>query len=198
LFNKTCHLRELRVINIMKLTVLDRTWEVEVWPASPGQAPNAVYLEVRHKPRHEVASVVPHGIRFGLTEAEVNRIAHALIEAATGNGAMDILRAFREKAERALVNSTQGSGSAGIREPTAKQQPHFTKTQGLYLTFIHRYITKFGHAPAEADIQRHFLVSAPSVNAMMHTLTRKGLISRVPGIPRSIKLLVPAHLLPTE
>ena len=183
----------------MKLTVRDRTWEVEVWPASPERAANAVYLEVRHKPRHEVASMVPHGIRFGLTEAEVNRIAHALIEAATGNGAMDILRAFREKAERALVNSTQNPrGSAGVREPTAEPQPHFTKTQGRYLAFIHRYIAKFGQAPAEADIQRHFLVSALSVNAMMQTPTRKGLISRVPGIPRSVKLLVPAHLLPTE
>jgi len=111
----------------MKLTVLDRTWEVEIWPASLEQAPNAVYLEVRHKPRHEVASVAPQGIRFGLTEAEVNRIAHALIEAATGNGAVDVLRAFREEAERALVNSTQGSsGTARISEQTAKTQSHFT------------------------------------------------------------------------
>ena len=183
----------------MKLTALDRTWEVEVWPASPEQAPNAVYLEVRHKPSHEVANLVPHGIRFGLTEAEVNRIAYALIEAATGNRARDIVRAFRENAERAVINSAQGSSvSAGIREPIAEPQPHFTKTQGRYLAFIHRYVTKFGQAPAEADIQRHFLVSAPSVNAMMQTLTRKRLISRVPGVPRSIKLLVPAHLLPAE
>jgi len=183
----------------MKLTVLDRTWEVEIWPASPEQAPNAVYLEVRHRPRHEVVNPAPQRIRFGLTETEVSRIAHALIEAATGNRAMDIPRAFREKAERALVNSTQGpAGSAGIGEPTAEPQPNFTRTQGRYLAFIHRYMTKFGQAPAEADIQRHFLVSAPSVNAMMQTLTRKGLISRVPGIPRSITLLVPTHLLPAE
>ena len=183
----------------MKLTVLDRTWEVEVWPASPDQAPNAVYLEVRHKPRRAVANLVPHGIRFGLTEAEVNRIAYALVEAATNNRGTDILRAFRENAERALINSKAGpSASAGTREPIAARPPHFTKTQGRYLAFIHRYVTKFGQAPAESDIQRHFLVSAPSVNAMMQTLTRKGLISRVPGVPRSIKLLVPAHLLPAE
>ena len=183
----------------MKLTVIDRTWEVEVWPAGPEQAPNAVYLEVRHKPRNEGANPVPHGIRFGLTEREVNRIANALIEAATGNRAAGVLRAFQENAERALVNSTQGrAGSAGTSESTAGPQHHFTKTQGRYLAFIHRYITKFGQAPAEVDVQRHFLVSAPSVNAMMQALTRKGLISRVPGIPRSIKLLVPAHLLPAE
>ena len=91
----------------MKLTVLDRTWEIEVWPASPEQAPNAVYIEVRHKPRRDVANLAPHGIRFGLTETEVNRIAYALVEAATGNRARDILGAFRENAERALINSTQ-------------------------------------------------------------------------------------------
>jgi LexA DNA binding domain len=199
LLNNAAICANCAVKSIMKLTVLDRTWEVEVWPASPDQAPNAVYLEVRHKPRREVVNPVPHGIRFGLTEAEVNRIAYALVEAATGNRATDILRAFGENAARALINSMAGpSGLAGTREPIAAPQPHFTKTQARYLAFIHRYVTKFGQAPAEADIQRHFLVSAPSVNAMMQTLTRKGLISRVPGVPRSIKLLVPAHLLPAE
>jgi repressor LexA len=183
----------------MKLTVLDRTWEVQVWPASPEQAPNAVYLEVRHKPRYGAANQLPRGIRFGLTETEVHRIAHALIEAATGNRAVDVVRAFRENALRALFSSTQGPcESAATIKPIAEQQPYFTKTQGRYLVFIHRYVTKYGQAPAEADIQRHFLVSAPSVNAMMQTLTRKGLISRVPGVPRSIKLLLPTHLLPAE
>ena len=28
----------------MTVTVLDRTWELEVWPAGPDQSPNAVYL----------------------------------------------------------------------------------------------------------------------------------------------------------
>src|SRR4051812_7316649 len=94
------------------------------------------------------------------------RIAYALIEAATGNRATEILRAFQENAECALVNSTEGrSEFAGTTEPTLEPQPHFTKTQGRYLAFIHRYITKFDQAPAEADVQRHFLVSAPSVNA---------------------------------
>ena len=47
---------------------------------------------------------------------------------------------------------------------------------------------QFGRAPAEADIQRHFLVSAPSVNAMMQTLERRGFITRKPGVPRSIRV----------
>jgi hypothetical protein len=71
----------------MTVTVLDRTWEIEVWPASAERAPNAVYIEVKHNPRYGDPNLLPAGIRFGLTEAEVNRIAHALIEAATGNRA---------------------------------------------------------------------------------------------------------------
>lgn len=45
-----------------------------------------------------------------------------------------------------------------------------TRRQSEYLAFISKYIQRFGRAPAEADIQRHFLVSAPSVNQMMQML----------------------------
>ena len=63
-----------------------------------------------------------------------------------------------------------------------------TKRQSEYLRFISKYMHQFGRAPAESDIQRHFLVSAPSVNQMMQTLERRGFITREPGVPRSIRL----------
>jgi hypothetical protein len=50
-----------------------------------------------------------------------------------------------------------------------------TKRQFEYLAFIHKYITRFGRAPAESDIERHFLVSAPSVNQMMQNAGASGL-----------------------
>ena len=53
-----------------------------------------------------------------------------------------------------------------------------------------------GSAPAEADIQRHFQVSPPSVHQMIVTLERNGFIRRQPGIPGSIELLVPPQRLP--
>ena len=65
-----------------------------------------------------------------------------------------------------------------------------SKRQVEYLAFIAKYIARFGRAPAESDIQRHFLVSAPSVNQMIQTLERNGFISRQRGVPRSIKLLI--------
>ncbi len=50
--------------------------------------------------------------------------------------------------------------------------------------------------PAEADMQRHFRVSPPSVHQMVLTLERVGLIRRQPGVARSIELLVAPENLP--
>lgn len=71
------------------------------------------------------------------------------------------------------------------------QQPGPTGRQREYLEFIARYIEHFGVSPAESDVQRHFLVSAPSVNQMMQTLERKGYITRQRGVPRSIRIRIP-------
>ncbi|MET4235660.1 DNA-binding FadR family transcriptional regulator [Bradyrhizobium sp. i1.4.4] len=57
----------------------------------------------------------------------------------------------------------------------------------------------FGRPAAEADIQRHFRVSPPSVHQMIVTLERNGFIRRQTGIPRSVEILLPvAILLPPE
>jgi len=68
--------------------------------------------------------------------------------------------------------------------------------QGQYLAFIYTYGKIHGVAPAEADLQRYFKVTPPSVHQMILTLERRGLISRVPGKARSIVLLVPRADLP--
>ena len=52
----------------------------------------------------------------------------------------------------------------------------FTEKQGHYLAFIYTYSHIFARPPAEADIQRHFRVSAPSVHQMIVTLERNGFI----------------------
>ena len=65
-----------------------------------------------------------------------------------------------------------------------------TPKQGQYLAFIYYYTKVNRQAPAEADFQRYFRVSPPSVHNMIVTLDKRGFISREPGRPRSIKLLV--------
>ena len=77
-----------------------------------------------------------------------------------------------------------------------KSGAHFTVKQGHYLAFIHTYAHMFGRPPAEADIQRHFRVSPPSVHQMVLTLEKAGFISRAPGAARSIQLLIPPEALP--
>ncbi|WP_213290630.1 MarR family transcriptional regulator [Bradyrhizobium sp. sGM-13] len=72
----------------------------------------------------------------------------------------------------------------------------FTEKQGHYLAFIHTYSYMFGQPPAEADIQRHFRVSPPTVHQMIVTLERNGFIRRQPGVPRSIEILLPPENLP--
>lgn len=76
------------------------------------------------------------------------------------------------------------------------QSSLFTEKQGQYLAFIYAYTRVLGRPPAEADIQRYFKVTPPTVHQMVITLERIGLIRRKPGVARSIELLVPPESLP--
>jgi repressor LexA len=72
----------------------------------------------------------------------------------------------------------------------------FTKVQGQYLAFIVAYTKLNRRAPAEADFQRYFNVTPPSVHNMILALERRGLIGRTPGQARSIDVLVPLSDVP--
>lgn len=72
----------------------------------------------------------------------------------------------------------------------------FTAKQGQYLAFIWAYSQINGRAPAEADFQRYFKVTAPSVHQMLKTLEKSGLIEKQPGVARSIQLRIPPQELP--
>lgn len=74
--------------------------------------------------------------------------------------------------------------------------PEYTEKQGQYLAFIHYYTKINRRPPAEADMQRYFRVTPPTVHQMVVRLDEKGLITRQPGEPRTIKVLVPPEELP--
>jgi DNA-binding MarR family transcriptional regulator len=76
------------------------------------------------------------------------------------------------------------------------QAVSFTEKQGQYLAFIYAYTCIAGQAPAEADLQRFFAVTAPSVHQMILTLERSNLIKRTPRLARSIELLIEPEQLP--
>ena len=84
--------------------------------------------------------------------------------------------------------------ACGVRQPPTA--PSFTERQGQYLAFIEAYTRVNGRPPAEADLRRHFGVSAPSVHQRVVSLERAGLIRRESGMARSIEVLVDPRCLP--
>jgi repressor LexA len=77
-----------------------------------------------------------------------------------------------------------------------KPVANYTPKEGRYLTYIYYYTKLHRQAPAELDMQRYFRVTAPTVHAMVVKLEKRGFISREPGKPRSIRLLLSRNELP--
>ena len=85
---------------------------------------------------------------------------------------------------------------ANVDRQQKLMNPTYTERQGRFLAYIHQYSIVNGRAPAEADMQRFFQITPPSVHSMVLTLERRGLIRRVPGQARSVTLIVPPESLP--
>ncbi|HUK51849.1 MAG TPA: MarR family transcriptional regulator [Candidatus Binatia bacterium] len=66
------------------------------------------------------------------------------------------------------------------------KQP-YTSRQGQFLAFIRHYATLHGRPPAEAEMGQFFRLTPPSVHQMIPALERRGLITREPGMARSIR-----------
>jgi Mn-dependent DtxR family transcriptional regulator len=78
----------------------------------------------------------------------------------------------------------------------APEKEKYTKRQGQYLAFIYYYTKLHRRPPAEGDMQWYFQVTPPAVHQMVVTLEREGLITRIPGMPRTIQVLLPREELP--
>lgn len=72
----------------------------------------------------------------------------------------------------------------------------YTEKQGQYLAFIFYYTKINGRPPAQADFQRYFEVSPPTVHQMILQLEKKDLITRLPNTPRSIAIAIPEAQIP--
>jgi len=73
----------------------------------------------------------------------------------------------------------------------------FTDKQGQYLAFIHAYTKLNRRPPSEADMQRFFEVTPPTVHSMVLALEKRQLISRQPRKARTIQLLIAPEKLPS-
>jgi len=77
-----------------------------------------------------------------------------------------------------------------------REEKAFTPKQGQYLAFIYAYTKLNRRPPAEADMQRYFEVTPPSVHQMVVELEKQTLISRERGLARTIKILINARTIP--
>jgi DNA-binding MarR family transcriptional regulator len=105
------------------------------------------------------------------------------------------LRVHYSTVSRRLRQYKAGQDHAGCMIARPDPLVH-TERQGQFLAYIHQYGILNGRAPAEADMQRFFQTTPPSVHSMVLTLERRGLIRRVPRQARSITLSIPPESLP--
>jgi DNA-binding MarR family transcriptional regulator len=82
------------------------------------------------------------------------------------------------------------------KQDIAQSERQLTHKQGQYLAFIHEYTAVNGRPPSEAEMQRFFRVTPPSVHNMIVRLEENGWIERTPGRARSIRVLISADKLP--
>ena len=126
------------------------------------------------------------------SESLTRRLKGRQVSQAVVKGAYELILQFSDGTVLHLEASSQllTRVEAAVTPEAADASERPTQRQLEYLAFIAKYMDRFGRAPAESDIQRHFMVSAPSVNQMMQMLERRGFITRLPGVPRSIHICI--------
>jgi len=83
-----------------------------------------------------------------------------------------------------------------VSVPLPTETVTFTHHQGQYLAFIHLYWKLHKQGPAELDMVKFFRVTPPSVHGMVVKLEKQGLISKLPGVARSIRVAIPKEKIP--
>ena len=171
----------------MKINLPDGSWDLEVFLGllEPGHEDN-VFLRITEQCPESTRMLRAKSITVGITAPQARELARRLMEVAAEDET--------ESAEQPSI-LRENAKTVRARKDTVKQRRLFTEKQGRYLAFIHHYQKKYLQSPAESDIQRHFLVSPPTVNQMVQRLERLGLIARTPGQARSIRLLVQTDFL---
>jgi repressor LexA len=81
-------------------------------------------------------------------------------------------------------------------EKVQRPKSRFTAKQGQYLAYLHLYRKLHRQSPSESEIAAYFEVSPPSVHQMIVKLEEKGLVTREPGVPRSVRVTVPRREIP--
>jgi len=77
-----------------------------------------------------------------------------------------------------------------------RKKVQVTPRQGQFLAFIHLYRKLHRRGPAELDMVQFFRVTPPAVHGMVVKLEELGLVTREPGVARSIRVAIPEAEIP--
>lgn len=72
----------------------------------------------------------------------------------------------------------------------------FTHRQGQFLAFIYLYRRLHRQGPAETDMVKFFRVTPPAAHSMVVKLEELGLVTREPGVARSVRVSIPEEGIP--
>jgi hypothetical protein len=96
-----------------------------------------------------------------------------------------------------VKNPARARGTRARAGPRRKgRKTRFTHRQGQFLAFIHLYRKLHRQGPAELDMVQYFRVTPPSVHGMVVRLEELGLVTREPGVPRSVRVAIPEEEIP--
>ena len=167
---------------------------------SPGQRDLVLehtFIDPELEERLRVAEVEGASIVVRLTLDDLEDfLGHVAAEANHANDAK-LRRRLDSLYERLQnVEDSFTDDPSTVHLPRMSLGPRYTPKQGQYLAFIYYYTKINGQAPSEAELQRYFEVSPPSVHRMVLLLEERGLIERTPRESRSIRLLIGRDELP--
>ena len=105
---------------------------------------------------------------------------------------MDVVDEIGKRFRCHVIHYSQSTISFPKAGPMKAQEARnlYTRKQGQYLSFIYYYTKLNGRPPAEADMQRYFKTTPPTVHNMVVQLEKKRFIDKQPYEPRSIRLLL--------
>ena len=99
------------------------------------------------------------------------------------------------QAKRA-ADERPASSKKGKRTGGRASKARCTHRQGQFLAFMHLYRKLHRQGPAELDLVQFFRVTPPSVHGMVVKLEELGLVTREPGVARSVRVTIPEEEIP--
>ena len=97
------------------------------------------------------------------------------------------------KQNSAKTKATEAPPAGPAESGRDRRKLTFTPRLGQFLAFIHLYRKLHHRGPAESDLRAYFGVTAPAVHGMVVKLEELGLITREPGVARSMRVAVPRN-----